>query len=448
MYITDRHKGETYELDPHQKEALQHLRDNPRAGLFLEMSLSKTVISLLYLYEMTYKECAICKTLVIAPDKVARLTWPDEVNKWAEISDFRYSVIQGTPKQRLEALNADADIFFIGVDNVSWLIDQYIYQRVSKNTGLPYGEWLGKLPFDCVVIDESSTFKNWSSNRYIKLRRAFDKSNVDYRILLTGTPATNGEIDLWAQINLLADGQRLGHTVGSFIDKYITTRGNGMVIHEYITKKGAAKVISKKIADIVLSMQTRDYMELPELILDDQELSLSDFDKEVYDELEREYFLDFESGDSVTVKTPADLVNKLLQVSSGAVYEDKNPDEKTRVWHELNTLKMDALEEVRSTERQQQLYAQGRTVKGVKVTNADGVRKKSNHQAKADGYGHAVDLYPFVDGKVRITEPYVIHNLRTIADHVKKHAKRLGIKLTWGGDWKSPFDPPHFQIET
>jgi len=105
-------------------------------------------------------------------------------------------------------------------------------------------------------------------------------------------------------------------------------------------------------------------------------------------------------------------------------------------------------EGLRTTARQQQLYAQGRTVKGVKVTNADGIKNKSNHQAKSDGFGHAVDLYPFVDGKVRVNEPYAINNLRTIANHIKAKAKILGVKVTWGGDWKSPFDPPHFQIET
>lgn len=103
-------------------------------------------------------------------------------------------------------------------------------------------------------------------------------------------------------------------------------------------------------------------------------------------------------------------------------------------------------EGVRTTARQQALYAQGRTAPGTKVTNADGVKNKSNHQAKADGYGHAVDLYPFVDGKLRINEPYVVYNLRLIANHIKAKAKQLGIKLTWGGDWKSPYDPPHFEI--
>lgn len=346
MHITDLEKNEVYELDPHQEEAYLHLCRNPRAGLFLEMSLSKTIITLLYLYDMHYVQAAITKTLVIAPDKVARLTWPKEIKKWGEVSDLRYSVIKGTAAQRLKALEADAEVFLIGVDNLSWLIDQFIGQRVSKNTGLPYGEWFGKLPFDCVVIDESSLFKSWSSGRFKKLERALEKSNVPYRVLLTGTPSTNGEIDLWAQLKLMDGGERLGPTVGQYIDKYFNTKGNGMVIYSYTTKKGAATVIAKKIADIVLSMQTRDYIEMPELIIDDIELTFDPFDREAYDELEREYYIDFISGNSVTAKTPADLVNKLLQVSSGAVYEDKDPEVKGRVWHEVNTLKMDALEEL------------------------------------------------------------------------------------------------------
>ena len=132
MFITDRHTGEVFDLDPHQLEALDWLYTNPRAALFLGMSLQKTVTTLLYLYDMTYNEAAISKTLVIAPDKVARLTWPDEVNKWEEVSDLRYSVISGTAKQRLDALNADADVYFIGVDNLVWLIDMYIIKRTPS----------------------------------------------------------------------------------------------------------------------------------------------------------------------------------------------------------------------------------------------------------------------------------------------------------------------------
>lgn len=346
MFITDKITGEVYEFDPHQADALEHLYEHPRAGLFYEMSLSKTITALLYLYDMTYHEAAIVNTLVIAPDKVARLTWPDEINKWAEIEGFRYSIITGTAKQRLAALNADAEIYFIGVKNVTWLINQYLTQAISKNTGLPYGPWRGSLPFDCLVIDESSLFKSWKSQVYKNLRRALDHSEIDYRILLTGTPSPNGEIDLWSQINLLDDGTRLLPTVGAFIDKYIDTRGNGMIIHEYRTKKGAAQVIAKKIADIVLSRQIINTdIKIPDLVIDDIELELDEFDREVYEELEREYVLDFSESESVTVKTPADLVNKLLQVSSGAVYADKEA-EKAKTWHQLNTLKIDALEEL------------------------------------------------------------------------------------------------------
>lgn len=334
--LTNKHTGEVFDLDPHQLEALNWLYANPRAALFLGMSLQKTITTLLYLYDMIYREAAISKVLIIAPDKVARLTWPDEVTKWQEVGDLRYSVIAGTAKQREEALRADAEVFIIGVDNLVWLIDKYIVKRT------PSAPWSGSLPFDCMVYDELSLFKSQSSNRFKKLRRALDKSNVPYRIGLTGTPSPNGLIDLWAEMYIIDGGERLGETYGKYVDKYFNVRGNGMIVYEYKPKAGAEKVIAKKIADIALSMQTRDYMELPELILDDIEIELDPFDREVYDQLEREYVLEFAD---VTVKTGADLVNKLLQVSSGAIYEDK-VEGKAREWHELNTAKMDALGEL------------------------------------------------------------------------------------------------------
>lgn len=340
MKLTRLDDGKIFDVDAHQVEALNHLRDNPRAALFLGMSLQKTVVTLLYLHEMIYEEVAFCRTLIVAPDKVARLTWPDEVNKWAETRDIRYSVIAGNANQRVKALAADAEVFIIGVDNLAWLIDRYVTQRVSRNTGRAYGPYVGSLPFDCLVIDELSLFKGRDSRRYSKLRKALDLSKIDYRIGLTGTPAPNGLIDLWAELNLIDDGRRLGTTFGKYVDKYFTTRGNGMIVYEYIPRAGAPNVIAHKIADIVLSMQTRDYMQLPELVLDDLELDLNPYDREIYDTLEAEYVLEFLNGNDVTVKTSADLVNKLLQISSGAVYEDG----KTRVWHEVNTAKLDELE--------------------------------------------------------------------------------------------------------
>lgn len=330
--LYNKKSGRSYQTDPHQQTAYEHLYANPRAALFLGMSLSKTVIALSYLYDMHYREAAITKTLVVAPDKVARITWPDELETWAHLEGTRYSVIAGTAAQRVKALNADAEIYIIGVDNLAWLIDRYI---TKKN-----GKYTGKLPYDCIVLDELSLFKSRDSQRFKKLRRAV--KTIDYRIGMTGTPSPNGYVDLWAQMVLIDDGERLGDTFGKFVDKYFTTRGNGMIVYEYIPRPGAPKVIAHKLQDIALTMQTRDFIELPALHTEDIELMLTPFDREVYDTLEEQYVLDFIGDEaSVTVKTAADLTNKLLQISSGAIYEDG--EGAGRPWHEVNTVKVDAL---------------------------------------------------------------------------------------------------------
>lgn len=326
--------GISITTDAHQIEAYEHLVNNERAALFLGMSLFKTVTSLSFLYDMHYKECAFLKTIVIAPDKVARITWPDEINKWAHLEGMRYSLISGTPKQRLKALAEEAEVYIIGVDNLAWLIDLYI----AKNNS---GKWVGSWPFDSAVLDELSLFKSRDSERFKKLRRAI--KTVDNRIGMTGTPSPNGYVDLWAQIVLLDDGERLGDTFGKYRDAYFTTRGNGMIVYEYKPKPGAAKVIAHKIRDIALTMQTDDYIKLPTLHTIDEVLEFNEFDGETYESLEREYALDFLEGGEVTVKTAADLTLKLLQISSGAIYEDREDPKAPRIWHELNTLKIEAL---------------------------------------------------------------------------------------------------------
>lgn len=348
MILTFAKSGETTAVDPHQLEAFYHLRENPRAALFLGMSLQKTATVLMYLSEMIYEEAAFSKTLIIAPPKVARLTWPDEIANFKEFNHIRYSLVDGTIKQRQKALEVDAEVYIISVDNLAWLIDLYIYQRKSKITGLPYGPWLGALPFDSVVIDELSMFKNRDSKRYAKLDRALTLSKIEYRIGLTGTPSPNGLVDLWAQLKLIDGGVRLGETFGRFVDKYFTTRGNGMIIFEYKPKPGAANTIAKKIADICLSMQTDDYVTLPPLTIFDKELDLEPFDREIYESLEREYALEFFEGGDVTVKTSADLINKLLQISSGSIYADREED-KAREWHKVNDLKLEALADIVET---------------------------------------------------------------------------------------------------
>lgn len=340
-----------YYPDPHQLEAYEHLVSNPRAVLLLGMSLSKTVVSLSYLFKMHYEEAAFAKTLVIAPDKVARVTWPDEINTWEHLEGMRYSLIDGDAKQRTNALNADAEIFLIGVQNVCWLIDQYMYKDA-------HGKWHGALPYDCILIDELTLFKSPKSQRFKALRRAIRP--VEYRIGMTGTFTPNGYIDAWAQIVLIDGGVRLGYTFGDYVSEYFTTRGNGMITYEYVPKRGALNTIADKIADIALTMFTRDHVAMPPLFIVDHEIEFSPQDKAAYDELEREYVLEYmeryaiaydENDEAVerlvTVKTAADLTNKLLQVSSGAVYEDKEPGVTgPRVWWDVNTRKIEMLAEI------------------------------------------------------------------------------------------------------
>jgi SNF2 family DNA or RNA helicase len=326
--LYDKKKSVWYDTDEHQILAYEHLCANRRAALFLGMSLSKTVVALSYLYEMHYREAAFIRTLVIAPSKVARLTWPDEIETWVHLEGMRYSLVDGTAAQRIKALNADAEIFIVSVDNIVWLTE--ILPGIRSFKRAPCA-----CVFDCVVIDELDLFKTRGSKRFKKLRKFIRP--IDYRIGMTGTPSPNNLTDLWAEIMLLDDGERLGDTWGKFVDKYFTTRGNGMIVYEYKPKPGAAQTIAHKLRDIALTMQTRDYLVLPDLITDDVELELDPFDREIYDRLEEEYALDFLDNSEVTVKTSADLTNKLLQISSGAIYTAP------RVWHEVNTVKIDAL---------------------------------------------------------------------------------------------------------
>ena len=316
--LFDKRKRVSYATDAHQHLAFDHLMDNPRAALFLGMGLSKTVVALSYLYEMHYREAAFRKTLVVAPDKVARITWPDEAETWAHLDGLRYSVVAGTAAQRLRALRADAEVFIVGVDNVVWLVDQFG----------------GKLPYDCVVIDELDKFKNHGSKRFKKLRRAI--RSVDYRVGMTGTPQPNGLTDLWAEICLLDDGARLGETWGRFVDKYFTTRGNGMIVYEYRPRPGATAEIAHKLRDIALTVSTRSALKLPALITDDVRIAFTPKERADYDRLEREFVLALPDGGEVTAKTAADLTMKLLQVSSGAIYGEDG-------WRELNRAKINAL---------------------------------------------------------------------------------------------------------
>lgn len=297
---------------------------------------------------MIYEFSEIRRALIIAPDKVANGTWPDELDKWAHLEDVKYCVLEGTPKQRRALLESDAQVFLVTEGTLEWLLDLYIYQRVSKNTGQPYGQWLGELPFDCVVIDELSKFKKQSGVRYRKLRRALDHSVVPYRIGLTGTPAPNGYQDLWAQMYLIDDGARLGDVEDLFQYTYFNIVRKNYIPIKITPKLNAEKIIAHLISDICNTKKTRDEIPLPPLHMFDVELELPPFELELYKALEEEYVLelsklDIDKDALVTVKTAADLSNKLLQVSSGAIYEDRIAKSDPKIWHTVHDVKAQAV---------------------------------------------------------------------------------------------------------
>lgn len=339
-FLHDTIKGETHETDEHQHAAYWHLYDNRRAALFLEMSLSKTVTVLSFLHD-EIRAGDIKRVLVVAPDKVARITWPGEIKKWEHLQDLDYTLIDGDPLKR-EALlfNSAAPVHIISETNLVWLLDQYVYQRVSKKTGRAYGSWLGSLPYDTIVIDEIDKFKNPKSVKFKKLRRALDKSYIPNRIGMTGTPLPNGYTDLWAPMCLLDDGDRLGEFYSDYLDEYFTPgKTNGMTVLNWKPRKGAIDTISNLISDIALTMKARDYIELPPERIIDELLEFAPFDQELYELLQKEYVIEHLAD--VTAKNAADLTSKLLQVTSGAIYgEDKS------AVYQLNTLKIDALRQI------------------------------------------------------------------------------------------------------
>ena len=312
---------------PHayQVRASQFIVDNRYCALFLDMGLGKTVATLTALKELKEEYLEIDKTLVIAPKSVARNTWTSESHKWDHLKDLRISVVMGTPKQRKRALEADADIYVVNRDNVKWLVDYCDLELVS---------W----PFDSVVIDESSSFKNPQSRRFKALRRM--RWLIRRMVLLTGTPSPNGLMDLWSQIELLDYGQRLGRTITMYRQEYFRPgRHNGHIVYEWVPRAGARERITEKISDICLSMQAEDYLEMPDLIQAGMTIALTDDELEGYRDFEKEQLMEVDETEIEAV-TAAALTNKLLQYSGGAVYDTEGN------WHKVGESKMEALSDL------------------------------------------------------------------------------------------------------
>ena len=313
----------------YQMRCIEKVEKLPAVGLFLDMGLGKTVITLTAVKDLI-DDFAVWKVLVIAPKRVAEDTWTSEHEKWDHLKSLRISKVLGTGAQRTKALDEDADVYVIGRDNVQWLIG--LYQQRRKG-------W----PFDMIVIDELSSFKNPQAKRFRALRKALPCTK---RVVgLTGTPSPNGLMDLWAQVYLLDQGERLGKTIGAYREQYFRPgKRNGYVVFNWEPVKGAQEEIQSKLQDICLSMSAEDYLELPDLIPRTVKVHLTDPEWKVYQTMEHDALIELEDPDDAVVGlNAAAVMNKLLQIANGRVYSDRGCVVKV---HEE---KLDALEEIVDT---------------------------------------------------------------------------------------------------
>lgn len=295
-------------FNPHryQDYARQLIVDNPAIGLFLDMGLGKTIITLSAIEELKYDRWCVNKVLVIAPKKVAEDTWQSEAAKWQHTQGLRVVGVLGTATQREKALNTPADVYVINRENTQWLVEHYGHA------------W----PFDMVVLDESSSFKNHQAKRFRALRTVRPK--IARIVELTGTPNPHGLMDLWAQVFLLDGGKRLGRTISVYRDMYfVPDKRNRTTIFSYAPKEGAAEEIHKAISDICVSMKASDYLDLPELVYEDIPVVLDAKARREYVRLERDAVLQVDE-ETITATTAAALSNKLLQLCNGAVYDEEH----------------------------------------------------------------------------------------------------------------------------
>lgn len=307
---------------PHdyQQYAIDYIESHPIAAVLLDMGLGKTAITLTALNDLLFDYFEINRVLVIAPLRVARNTWPQEIEKWDHLKDIRYSVAVGTEKERLAAFEKDADIYIINRENVQWMVSHVPFE------------------FDAIVVDELSSFKNRNSKRFKSLMQVRPRAK---RVIgLTGTPSGNGLMDLFAEYKVLDMGQRLGR----FITKYRTAyfrpdRTNGQVVYSYKLLPGAEQQIYDKISDITISMKAADHLKMPELVNSEWRVYMEPDERILYDNICEDLTAELKNGE-VTAANAGVLSGKLCQMANGAVYTDAGDVER------IHSRKLDALEDI------------------------------------------------------------------------------------------------------
>jgi len=311
--LTEKH------LYNYQRHTIDFIEDNTHAGLFLQMGTGKTVSTLTAVNRLMNEEFEIESVLIVAPKRVVESVWDEEAARWSHLKNLTFSKIIGSSKERRAALKTKASIHLISRDNIAWLC--------GECGG-------GKLPFDMLVIDESSSFKNHASMRFKALKQV--QASFKRVVILTGTPAPQSLLDLWPQVFLLDRGERLGKTITAYRERFFSKKYSGF---GYEARDGADDSIHAKIKDICISMKSADYLELPERVDTFIKVTLPPSVKKRYDDFERENVLEMMEAEDINAMNAAALSNKLLQFAGGAVYDEE------RNVHEIHDCKLEATEE-------------------------------------------------------------------------------------------------------
>ena len=311
-----------YEPHEYQSYATEFILSHPISAVFLEMGLGKSVITLSAIFDLCLDSFLVCKVLVIAPLRVARDTWPAEINKWDHLKGLSYSVAVGTEKERIDALKKQSTLYIINRENLDWLVHK---------SGVTFD-------FDMVVIDELSSFKSYGAKRFKSLLKV--RPSVKRIVGLTGTPSSNGLMDLWAEFRILDLGQRLGRYISHYRNTYFKPdKRNAQIIFSYKPLPGAEEEIYNQISDITISMKSTDYLKMPEYVSNEVFVTLSEKEWKVYSDFKEDMVANL-GDEEIDAVNAAVLSGKLLQMANGAVYDSENKA------HVIHDKKLDALEDL------------------------------------------------------------------------------------------------------
>lgn len=296
-----------YKPHDYQQFAIDYILSHPVAALILDMGLGKTSITLTAIEKLLYDSFEVNKVLVVAPLRVARNTWSDEIKKWEHLKGLRYSIVVGTAAERMKALKTDADIYIINRENLQWLVEK---------SGVEFF-------WDMVVLDELSSFKNWQSKRFRSFMKIRPK--VKRVVGLTGTPSPNGMMDLFAEFKCLDMGERLGRFISQYrVDYFVPDQMNGQIVYSYKLRPGSAERIQNKISDITISMKAMDHLKMPELISNRYYVAMDADESSAYESLKTDLVLPYVNGE-ITAANAATLTGKLVQMANGCFLSSTFP---------------------------------------------------------------------------------------------------------------------------